>query len=272
MSTPDVSTVHPSPSSGDDLNGHRSDWTARTIRDRRPLYVRVVEEFEDYVRQHGLQAGMRLPSESQLSEVFGVGRSTMREAMSHLEMVGVVERRHGLGTILKDRRRSPVVGLETLEALETLAKRQGWECGTVDVQFETRLVTKPEAALFGVDEATTLTRLLRTKTRDGQPFAVIDSLVPLRTMNAETLRQEFVDCFVEVLMQATGPDRLDYIRAKVSAMACRDVDVQHRLRITRRAPVLVLQELCMSKDDALLAINKLFFIPDAIELEVIRRP
>jgi len=47
-----------------------------------------------------LKAGGRLPSERELAEVFGVGRSTLREAIRVLESVGLVEVRPGGGTFL----------------------------------------------------------------------------------------------------------------------------------------------------------------------------
>jgi GntR family transcriptional regulator len=51
------------------------------------------------VREGGL-----LPSETELSQRFGVSRATVREALSRLELAGVVIRRQGVGTYLNSRR------------------------------------------------------------------------------------------------------------------------------------------------------------------------
>jgi GntR family transcriptional repressor for pyruvate dehydrogenase complex len=42
-----------------------------------------------------------MPSERQLAEAFGVGRSTVREAIAALTLIGLIEVRHGDGTYLK---------------------------------------------------------------------------------------------------------------------------------------------------------------------------
>jgi GntR family transcriptional regulator len=42
----------------------------------------------------------RLPSEAELSERYAVSRATVREALSKLELAGVVVRRHGVGTFV----------------------------------------------------------------------------------------------------------------------------------------------------------------------------
>ena len=105
------------------------------IRDRRPLYLQAVEAIQSYVAERGLAAGERLPSEVELGALLGVGRSTIREAMGHLELARVVERRRGVGTVFLGSHGPAAVGLETLESLESLAARQGWRCQTKDVQI-----------------------------------------------------------------------------------------------------------------------------------------
>ena len=43
----------------------------------------------------------KLPSERDLAEQFGVGRSTMREAIRSLEVVGLIASRHGVGAFIQ---------------------------------------------------------------------------------------------------------------------------------------------------------------------------
>jgi GntR family transcriptional repressor for pyruvate dehydrogenase complex len=49
----------------------------------------------------GVAPGDRMPSERQLAEAFGVGRSAMREGLKALTFLGLLEVRHGDGTYLK---------------------------------------------------------------------------------------------------------------------------------------------------------------------------
>jgi GntR family transcriptional repressor for pyruvate dehydrogenase complex len=52
------------------------------------------------VREHRLQPGDQLPAERELAERFDVSRPTLREALTALELAGVVESRQGRGTTI----------------------------------------------------------------------------------------------------------------------------------------------------------------------------
>ena len=49
------------------------------------------------IRDGVLKAGDRLPTEHELSQRFGVGRTSVREGLQHLRTLGIIETRKGLG-------------------------------------------------------------------------------------------------------------------------------------------------------------------------------
>src|SRR5699024_7002498 len=61
-------------------------------------YGRVLEFLRDELVAGGLKEGEFLLPERELASKLGVSRSTMREALSALAMLGIVETRHGVGT------------------------------------------------------------------------------------------------------------------------------------------------------------------------------
>lgn len=60
----------------------------------------VTDALASYIETANLQAGDRLPAERQLMEALAVGRSTIREAISHFQALGVIETRKGSGNYL----------------------------------------------------------------------------------------------------------------------------------------------------------------------------
>jgi DNA-binding FadR family transcriptional regulator len=62
----------------------------------------IIEKFKLALINGEFRAGQRLPSEPELAEELGVGRSTVREAMKILAAVGAVEVRRGDGTYVSD--------------------------------------------------------------------------------------------------------------------------------------------------------------------------
>ena len=61
------------------------------------LYRRIADSIADAIEGGQYKLGDRLPTERELAEQFGVSRPTLREAMIALEMLGMIEARHGLG-------------------------------------------------------------------------------------------------------------------------------------------------------------------------------
>ena len=62
----------------------------------------VAKRIIAHVESGDLKPGTRLPSERQLSELLGVGRSTVREAIATLDLLGILNVRPGAGTFIKN--------------------------------------------------------------------------------------------------------------------------------------------------------------------------
>jgi GntR family transcriptional repressor for pyruvate dehydrogenase complex len=67
---------------------------------RKKLAETVAQQILDAIRD--LAPGTRLPPERELTKQLGVGRSTVREALNGLAMIGVVEIRHGQGVFVTE--------------------------------------------------------------------------------------------------------------------------------------------------------------------------
>jgi GntR family transcriptional regulator len=68
-----------------------------------PLYFQVEQELASQIRAGAIAVGSRLPTEPELSDHFGVSRSVVREAIRRLEQMGLVTRRHGVGSFVVQR-------------------------------------------------------------------------------------------------------------------------------------------------------------------------
>ncbi len=67
---------------------------------RSNLVDEVIVQLRDMIESRKGQAGDRLPSEAEMAKSFGVGRSTLREAIRVLAHLGLVESRSGSGTFI----------------------------------------------------------------------------------------------------------------------------------------------------------------------------
>src|SRR5688572_2497913 len=61
------------------------------------LYRRLADAIAAEIEAGKYKIGERLPTERELADQYGVSRPTLREALIALEMLGMIEARHGLG-------------------------------------------------------------------------------------------------------------------------------------------------------------------------------
>ncbi|WP_246941158.1 FadR/GntR family transcriptional regulator [Bacillus pinisoli] len=66
------------------------------------VYIETIKQIHTIIQTDALEPGAKLPSERELSERLGVGRSSVREALRALELLGLIETRRGEGTFVKD--------------------------------------------------------------------------------------------------------------------------------------------------------------------------
>jgi len=62
--------------------------------------VAVAEQIVEAIKKGALPVGSKLPSENELAEQMGVSRPTVREALSALAAVGLIESRPGIGNFV----------------------------------------------------------------------------------------------------------------------------------------------------------------------------
>ncbi|MGG5254795.1 FadR/GntR family transcriptional regulator [Neobacillus sp. SM06] len=105
-----------------------------------------------------LKSGDKIPSERELSERLNVGRSSVREALRALELLGLIESRHGEGTFIRDFKGHQLVQLLSSFILQDEKAKQ-------DV-VETKHFIEMDCL-----------RLLLQKTRDGQELSALQSWV-----------------------------------------------------------------------------------------------
>ncbi|MFW5988353.1 MAG: FadR/GntR family transcriptional regulator, partial [bacterium] len=73
------------------------------------IYERIVNQVTKKITIGELKPGDKLPSERELTELMNVSRSSLREAMKTLEMLGCVEIKHGNGIFISDKRQDKLI-------------------------------------------------------------------------------------------------------------------------------------------------------------------
>ncbi|OII62673.1 GntR family transcriptional regulator [Streptomyces sp. CC53] len=87
-----------------------------------PRYLQIADEIVQQIRAGVLKPGDMVPSESELVDRYGVSGGTIRKAMVEVRASGLVETRHGKGSMVKDR---PPVRLRSSDRFRASHRRGG---------------------------------------------------------------------------------------------------------------------------------------------------
>lgn len=81
------------------------------VPEQRKVYQEILLEINNLIKEDGLKPGDRLPSERELAERLRVGRSSVREALRALELLGLITTRRGEGTFIQSYRQNKLIDI-----------------------------------------------------------------------------------------------------------------------------------------------------------------
>jgi GntR family transcriptional repressor for pyruvate dehydrogenase complex len=102
------------------------------------IYEEIVDQIRELIARGELKPGQKLPSEREMSESMGVSRASVREALTAMEAIGILDIRPGEGTFVKE--------TSSLETFKPLAFVLAVEKNPGQQMMEVRRVLESESA------------------------------------------------------------------------------------------------------------------------------
>jgi GntR family transcriptional regulator len=236
---------------------------------RRPLYVEVMEELEKLIKGRKLQPGERLPSVEALTEILGVSRSTVREALANLETQGLINRKQGSGTFVSHSSGQGFIGgLERIEPFRMIANRAGINS---DVTFREVIAATPDHTLvesMGLKEETEFTRVEIVEAINEVPTMY---LVDYLTQSVGDV-QEIADwdgSVITYMVEKSKPP-LSHTRTEIFAVGADEV-VASKLSIPEGTPIQYQVETYYSSSGNVIGFGFMYILTDHFHFFVNRR-
>lgn len=110
------------------------------------IYEEIMEQLKDMISRGELRHGQKLPSERELAESLGVSRASVREALTALEAIGILDIRPGEGTFVRE--------TSVSATFAPLAMVLEMEQNSMSQLMEVRRVLETEIAALAVQRAT----------------------------------------------------------------------------------------------------------------------
>lgn len=140
-----------------------------------PLYAQVKEALKREIEKN-MQPGQSLPIEPELEKRFGVSRVTIRRALEELELDGLIIRKQGRGTFVRE----PKIAQELTRLIswgETI-RQSGLVPLTVNTEIEL-LDPAPEVAIsLKLLPDTSIVRVRRLRYASGEPICIMTNFMP----------------------------------------------------------------------------------------------
>jgi GntR family transcriptional regulator len=171
-------SVQPGEAAKTEKASERAPADPTEIQPRLPRYRSIAAELSRRIDAQEFVPGSLLPSEADLAAEFSVTRMTVRQALAGLAAQGVIERRHGHGTVVAPFRLQRQVQRPIGLAEELLSR--GLMPGSKVLQFDEIRPTSEARSRLWIGPRGTVFRLRRLRYADGVLIGLQESLVPAK--------------------------------------------------------------------------------------------
>ncbi len=235
---------------------------------KQPLYLRVIDELTQLI--DSLEPGDYLPSEPKLARRFGVSRATLREAMRVFEGRGLIIRRQGVGTLVATPPHIIETGIETLESIESQARRIGLEVSMGDLGINYRQPTTEERNHFNMLDGLDVVEISRVIETEDRPVAYLVDILPEDLFPKETQENGFSGSLLDLMIQRQHP-AISHAKSEVLAITA-PVDVARQLNVQRGDVLLCLEGWLFTQEGTIIDHTYSYFLPGTFRFRVLRRP
>jgi len=203
-----------------------------------PLYRCVHDSLKERILTGAYRPGVALPSESRLVRDYGVSLITVRRALQELVLDGLIERRQGVGSFVREANHRVVVGLSSFDT----------DVAEGRLRFVRDLLCDEEApapadvaARLRVPTGAALRYLVRRDREGTTPFAVDEVYIPPALARTVTPDLAASPLFFPLWCEGAGVEvgRVDY----ELGVQMPDRDRREQLDIGPDTPLLICGEL-----------------------------
>ncbi|MDK2801238.1 MAG: GntR family transcriptional regulator, N-acetylglucosamine utilization regulator [Clostridiales bacterium] len=142
-----------------------------------PLYYQLKEIILDEIKKGNLMPEDPIPTEKELSEVFEISRTTIRQAITELVKDGYLYRVKGKGTFIA----KPKINQDFIKKLETFneqIRRAGLTPSTKVLEFTVVEATEEIALALQIPMHEKVIKLCRLRFADKEPIVIVKTYLP----------------------------------------------------------------------------------------------
>lgn len=227
-----------------------------------PLYVQIADELRRNIQETIYEIGDRLPTETELSQRFGVNRHTLRRAIEILKNEGIVRVDRGRGTFVASAPISFAIG-ERVRYNEML-KAQGLKPSKKTLRIVELPADSAIAKRLEIDIGDEVILFERLSLADDLPISIASSYFP-----SQRFPNLVVHCqhYQSISTMLDREYNCDHIRrsTRISARVVQPRDAR-LLEIPFNSPILLTESINIDRDGQVIEYGVTRFRSDRMEL------
>jgi GntR family transcriptional regulator len=233
------------------------------------LVDQVQEYLLDLMRNGTYKRGEKLPTEIDLAIQLGVARGTLREALNKLELNGVIQRKHGIGTfITKECDVRLKSELEKHESVLDIADRSGIQTHFLDLSVQEIPASEDVAFSLRLDLGRPVTCVERIILADDNRVAFMRDITPIDVLSSADIDETFRGSVLDLIRRKQGL-QVSRANAKIEAINA-DPILAKKLLVEPGWALLVIEELLFDKEERPIEFSYNYFVPSFFQFNVSR--
>lgn len=201
---------------------------------RIPLYFQLKELIVKEIKNGSYQKDSLIPTEKEISEFYGISRTTVRQAISELVQEGWLYRVKSKGTFVSHPKLKQDF-IQQLESYEDQIRRSGMVPSTEILELKTMKASSIIAANLNLEVSQKVVFLFRRRFADNEPMVTIKTYLPYDQC-AFVLKHDFNKEALYKVLKKTDTTEIKYVNRLVEAAEAVQPD-ENYLNIKRGKPI-----------------------------------
>ncbi len=211
----------------------------------------------------------RIPSETELADMLGVSRTTIRDALRRLELEGVITRRQGSGTYVNQPGLQIRTRLEEMWSYETVLRAHGYTPSTEILSATTAPATAEAAAELGLSPGALLLIVRKLFREDERPVILTENQIPAALLAHDVSPADLRQPVYAFLWDHCHQELGYYLSDIVPIVA--DPALAATLAVRAGTPLISFSEIGYNEDNEPILKAYSYFRDDLLRLRLIRR-
>ena len=207
-----------------------------------------------------------MPSESEMSDEFGVSRATVRTVLAKLAVNGLILRKQGDGTYVNVRVQELGAHLGNLWEFARIIETNGYESTIKSLALEKKPATEKEAVALALEPGDELLSLTRLFYADEQPVILANNVLPTKFLH-ETIDQIDGQLSIREILNRSCHQNIAFAITDIRSVLVGE-DVHDMLGKELGSTILALQVAFYSKQNVPLALGANYLDDEILRLSL----